>query len=91
MKNDGDFIYSCCDAIGYHVQLVMQQRATMKYWLSENKENTVTEGYTITDITGPVEVQSQIEQQGGGILCRYYSCSSVLHLPIIPANDITDP
>lgn len=31
----------------------------------ENKENTVNGGYTITDITDPVEVQSYIEQQGG--------------------------
>ena len=29
------------------------------------QENTVNGGYTITDITDPVEVQSYIEQQGG--------------------------
>ena len=42
----------------------------------ENKENTVNGGYTITDITDPVEVQSYIEQQGGE------------HLPIIPQTTL---
>lgn len=36
----------------------------------ENKENTVNGGYTITDITDPVEVQSYIEQQGGECGCQ---------------------
>ena len=53
----------------------------------ENKENTVNGGYTITDITDPVEVQSYIEQQGGEYTADIMAVHQV-HLPIIPQTTL---
>lgn len=56
----------------------------------ENKENTVNGGYTITDITDPVEVQSYIEQQGGEYTADIMAVHQVTFTDYT-ANDITDP
>ena len=56
----------------------------------ENKENTVNGGYTITDITDPVKVQSYIEQQGGEYTADIMAVHQVTFTDYT-ANDITDP
>ena len=53
----------------------------------DNKENTVNGGYTITDITDPVEVQSYLEQQGGEYTADIMAVHQV-HLPIIPQTTL---
>ena len=54
------------------------------------QENTVNGGYTITDITDPVEVQSYIEQQGGEYTADIMAVHQVTFTDYT-ANDITDP
>ena len=54
------------------------------------QENTVNGGYTITDITDPVEVQSYIEQQGGEYTADIMAVHQVTFTDYT-VNDITDP
>ncbi|MFQ7526985.1 MAG: hypothetical protein ACLRMN_04785 [Mediterraneibacter gnavus] len=59
----------------------------MRYW---HKKNTVNGGYTITDITDPVEVQSYIERQGGEYTADIMAVHQVTFTDYT-VNDITDP
>ena len=56
----------------------------------ENQEDAINGGYTITDITDPVEVQNYIEQQGGEYTADIMAVHQVTFTDYT-INDITNP
>lgn len=71
---------TACQAAENHNEVLTQ----------ENKENAINGGYTITDITDPVEVQSYIEQQGGEYTADIMAVHQVTFTDYT-VNDITNP